>query len=138
MTMKFTKNQEKILSQLKQTQREITAQDLHQNLRQKGINIGLATIYRTLKKLHLEGVIQERITLSGESLYKVIEKHTTHFHHLNCLNCGESISIHACPISEQLTKWCESQKFTVYYHTLEFFGLCHDCQSDSPELGIRT
>ena len=126
--MKITKNQRKILFHLKQIEAEISAQDLYSKLRQQNINIGLATIYRTLKNLHLEGIIQERITLTGESLYKVIEEDISHSHHLNCVNCGECIIIDACPISEKLTQWCESQKFTVYYHTLEFFGLCDTCQ----------
>lgn len=125
--MRVTKRQQTILSHLRQLDKEITAQDLHLKLRQQGINIGLATIYRTLRTLHLQGIIRERVTLTGESLYSIIEE-VSHSHHLNCVNCGQSIIIDGCPISEKLTKWCESQKFTVYYHTLEFFGLCDSCQ----------
>ena len=127
MPIKVTKSQEKIISHLKQIDEEISAQDLHFKLRQQKINIGLATVYRTLKNLHLEGIVQERITLSGESLYSLIED-LSHSHHLNCVRCGQSIIIDACPISEKLTNWCKSQKFTIYYHTLEFFGLCDSCQ----------
>ena len=49
-------------------------------------------------------------------------------HHLNCLNCQRSIVIDDCPISGKLDRWFQSQEFKVYYHTLEFFGLCTDCQ----------
>lgn len=128
--MRITKNQRTILSHLKQLEAEITAQDLHSKLRQRGINIGLATIYRTLKNLHREGIVQERVTLTGESLYSLIE-HFSHSHHLNCVACGQSVTLNSCPIDEQLTQWCKSQKFTVYYHTLEFFGLCDSCQQEA-------
>lgn len=128
--MPTTKNQKLILSLLEKINTEISAQEIHFNLRQQGSSTGLATVYRTLKALHQEGLIQERVSPTGESLYSVI-KHEHHPHHLNCVSCGESIALNDCPIDEQLHQWCESQNFTVYYHTLEFFGLCDRCQQDS-------
>jgi Fur family ferric uptake transcriptional regulator len=130
MFIKFTKNQQNILQVLKQLKEEITAQDLYINLKEKDFKIGLATVYRTLKYLHLQGIIQERITPNGESLYELIKN--SHHHHLNCVNCGRSSLLKEdfCPINEQLTNWCQSQNFKLYYHTLEFFGLCEICQNE--------
>lgn len=129
MFVKFTKNQQNILEKLKQLKEEITAQNLYIKLKEQNLKIGLATVYRTLKYLHLQGIIQERITPNGEALYKLIKN--SHYHHLNCVNCGRSniLKEEFCPINEQLTNWCKSQNFKLYYHTLEFFGLCEDCQS---------
>ncbi len=67
---RLTKNQQKIFNLLQEVNTEITAQDLHLQLRQQKSKIGLATVYRTLKNLHLQGIIQERITQNGESLYQ--------------------------------------------------------------------
>ncbi len=128
--MQTTKNQKLILALLQNIDTEISAQELHFNLRQQGSTTGLATVYRTLKSLHKKGLIQERVSPSGESLYSII-KNEHHPHHLNCVSCGESIPLKDCPIDEQLHQWCESQNFTVYYHTLEFFGICDNCQGSN-------
>ncbi|ELR98222.1 Fur family transcriptional regulator [Gloeocapsa sp. PCC 73106] len=129
--MRPTRNQAQILALLEQIQGEISAQQLYLQLREQKSPIGLATVYRVLKSLHLEGIIQERVASTGESFYSLITK--THYHHLNCIHCGESIAMEDCPITQQLTQWCKSQNFKVYYHTLEFFGLCHTCQDEVME-----
>lgn len=126
----LTKNQQKILEILTDLKTEISAQDLHFQIKEQGFRIGLATIYRTLKRLKIEGEIQERITPEGESFYSKIDAAAHHHHHLNCVNCGESYPMATCPINKQISEWCQQQKFKVYYHTLEFFGLCADCQRD--------
>lgn len=128
--MRTTKNQKLILALLENINTEISAQEIHFSLRQGGSSTGLATVYRTLKALHQEGLIQERVSPTGESLYSVI-KHEHHPHHLNCVSCGESIPLNDCPIDQQLHQWCESQNFKVYYHTLEFFGLCDRCRQEA-------
>ncbi|MBE9223209.1 transcriptional repressor [Cyanobacterium stanieri LEGE 03274] len=130
--MRPTKNQQLILDLLQKIKGEISAQQIHFKLREKGSSTGLATVYRSLKALHQDGLIQERISSTGESLYSVI-KREHHPHHLNCVSCGESIPLDDCPVDEQLHQWCASQKFTVYYHTLEFFGLCNECQQQYTE-----
>ena len=124
----LTKNQQKILELLKELDLEITAQDLHLQLRQQKSKIGLATVYRTLKTLHLQGVIQERITQTGESLYQLIDHHT---HHLNCINCGKSelIKEKHCIVDHHHHDRVAQDKFKLYYHTLEFYGLCETCQN---------
>lgn len=128
MAKSLTKAQQEVLACLQSTPQEISAQQLHLELRQKGARIGLATVYRTLKSLHLQGVIQERITPNGESLYHVIADAPSHYHHLNCVRCGQAIALEHCPLNQQFTEWCRAQDFKLYYHTLEFFGLCHRCQ----------
>jgi len=130
MFIRFTKNQQEILHLLEQLNAEISAQELHIKLRENTSKIGLATVYRILKILHLQGVIQERVTTNGESLYQLI-KHS-HYHHLNCISCGKSTILEAknCPIDNNSFQWSMAQKFKLYYHTLEFFGLCENCQNE--------
>ena len=136
MSTRLTKNRQKILVVLQQLEEEISAQQLYLQLRQQGSKIGLATVYRILKSLSWEGMVQERTILTGESLYSLVANSPHHEHHLNCLYCGKSITLKDknCPISKQLNHWWQSQKFKVYYHTLEFFGLCDTCQHQLEDL----
>ena len=124
MKTERTRSQERILKLLKTLNRAISAQDIYIELRTSQ-NIGLATIYRALEALKLEGVVQVRTLASGESLYSLVQQDK---HHLTCLQCGQSILIDECPVHELETQLHKFHKFKIFYHTLEFFGLCHQCQ----------
>ncbi|MEN9520806.1 MAG: hypothetical protein RLZZ381_3394 [Cyanobacteriota bacterium] len=132
MQVRQAHSQKTVLDLLRQLQQEIDAQDLHLELRRQGKKMGLATVYRALKFLKQEGLIQERPSTNGKSFYSATSSH--HQHHLNCLNCQRSIVVIDCPIAEKLDCWFQSQEFRVYYHTLEFFGLCPDCQNQATSL----
>jgi Fur family ferric uptake transcriptional regulator len=120
-----TRSQEKILRLLKTLHRAISAQDLYLELRQMQQNMGLATVYRALEGLKLDGLVKVRTLTNGESLYSPVQQDQ---HHLTCLGCGRSIPIAECPVHELEHQLQASHQFKVYYHTLEFFGLCNDCQ----------
>ena len=124
MKTERTRSQERILKLLKTLNRAISAQDIYIELRTSQ-NIGLATIYRALEALKLEGVVQVRTLASGESLYSLVQQDK---HHLTCLQCGQSILIDECPVHELETQLHNFHKFKIFYHTLEFFGLCQQCQ----------
>jgi len=125
MRTQRTRSQERVFTLLKQANRAMSAQDLYLELRNSNENIGLATVYRALEALKLEGAIQARTLASGETLYSCAQKD---HHHLSCLNCGKSITIEECPVEDLEKKLQKIHNFKVYYHTLEFFGLCQECQ----------
>ncbi len=122
-----TRSQQRILNLLSELNRAISAQDLYVELRKGGKSIGLATVYRSLESLKLKGVVQMRKLPNGESLYSSVQEDQ---HHLTCLNCGESIPINECPVHQLETELQTSHQFKIYYHTLEFFGLCDRCGVD--------
>lgn len=130
MSKKLTKNQQKVFDYIAASSSEISAQSLHFQLKEAGLKIGLATVYRTLKILKIAGKIQERVTPEGESFYSQINTNAHHHHHhLNCVNCGKSYPMDCCPVDRQIDLWSKTQEFQIFYHTLEFFGLCEACQS---------
>jgi Fur family transcriptional regulator, ferric uptake regulator len=130
MSSRTTRSQQSILHLLKQMDRAISAQDLYVELRNRDRSIGLATVYRGLEALKLRGVVQSR-TVNNESLYSLVQSDT---HYLTCLGCGTSIPLEDCPVSELEATLYQSLPFKIYYHTLEFFGMCLPCQLqlDSP------
>lgn len=131
MRVKRTRNQEKILQLLKTTQRSISAQDIFMELRKANQSVGLATVYRSLDSLKLEGVVQVRTLKSGESLYSSMQQDK---HHLTCLQCGASIPLSDCPVHQLEIELQQSHHFKIFYHTLEFFGLCSPCQQAQMEI----
>lgn len=125
MASRRTQNQQKVLEVLQELSQEISAQDLYIELRRREQSMGLATVYRSLEALKLSGYLQVRTLTSGESLYSV---HREDRHHLTCLRCGVSIAIDECPVHALEKELQQSYGFGIFYHTLEFFGLCQECQ----------
>ncbi len=128
MKAQLKSSQEQILMLLKQLNYAVSAQEIYVALRSQKQNLGLATIYRILKNLKLQGRIRSRSLRSGEYLYSLIEQDK---HYLNCLQCGQSEPLEECPIHELEAQLHSSGQFEIYYHTLEFFGLCSSCQHQS-------
>ncbi|MEH2075067.1 MAG: Fur family transcriptional regulator [Nostoc sp.] len=128
-----TRSQERIFNLLKTIKKGISAQDIYVELRNTNQSMGLATVYRSLEALKLEGIVQVRNLANGEALYSLAQQDK---HHLTCLQCGVSIPIHQCPVHDLEDQLESSHKFKVFYHTLEFFGLCNQCQvNQTNEIG---
>lgn len=120
-----TRSQERILNLLQTLKQGISAQDIYVELRNRNQSMGLATVYRSLEALKLEGLVQVRTLSNGEALYSMALQDK---HHLTCLQCGASIPIHQCPVHDLEDQLQVTHKFKIFYHTLEFFGLCGKCQ----------
>lgn len=119
-----TRSQERIIKILQNLKRSISAQDLYVELRNRNQDMGLATVYRSLEALKLQGEVQVRTLSNGESVYSHVRSDR---HHLTCVNCGISVPIDECPVHELEERLETSHQFKIYYHTLEFFGLCDRC-----------
>lgn len=128
MKARRTRSQDRIIALLQSLNRSISAQDLYVELRNRDQSMGLATVYRALEALKLEGIVQARTIAGGESLYSLIQEDR---HHLTCLQCGGSIPIDGCPVHELEAQLHQSYQFKIYYHMLEFFGLCTECQTSN-------
>ncbi|NEQ77361.1 MAG: transcriptional repressor [Okeania sp. SIO2D1] len=119
-----TRSQERILKLLKIQKRSLSAQDIYSALRECDQPLGLATVYRSLDALKQEGVVIVRTLANGESVYSSLQQAQ---HHLTCVKCGTSIPINECPVHNLENQLQKSHKFKIFYHTLEFFGLCDRC-----------
>ncbi|MGB5593889.1 MAG: transcriptional repressor [Crocosphaera sp.] len=124
--MKRTRSQAKIIHVLKSLSHPISAQDLYLEMKNRDLAVGLATVYRSLEALKLDGEVKVRQLPNGEAVYSLVHQDQ---HYLTCVNCGQSFPIAECPVHDLEEKLEVSHQFKVYYHTLEFFGLCHLCHS---------
>jgi Fur family ferric uptake transcriptional regulator len=106
----------------------ISAQGLHTSLRETGSPIGLATVYRALADLAVEGDADSLQSPDGESLYRACST-TGHHHHLICRNCGLTVEIEADAVEEWAKKVASEQGFTQAQHVVDVFGLCAECSS---------
>ena len=124
---RLTRHQQAVFDSLHQQAAALSAQELYSLLRRRQA-IGLATVYRALETLKLHGLIKSRMGTNGEALYSLV---VSDQHYLTCLQCGQSFPLDHCPIQELESHLQPSVPFKVYYHTLEFFGLCEPCAHQS-------
>jgi Fur family ferric uptake transcriptional regulator len=120
---RLTRSQQAVFELLRRQSQPRSAQQLYSILRAQQA-IGLATVYRALETLKLRGFIQCRAGTTGELFYSLVE-HDQHY--LTCLQCGQSFPLESCPLQEFALQLQPSVPFKIYYHTLEFFGLCEPC-----------
>ena len=118
-----TRAQTAVLQVLQQQHEPISAQELYKLIKQHQ-RIGLATVYRALDALKRMGRVQHRVTLAGETLYNAVEQD---HHYMTCLHCGQSFPLDTCPLKGLEFSRQHTGSFKIYYHTLEFFGLCEPC-----------
>ena len=120
----ITKRQEQLLQELDRCDDELSGQELHRQLINKGKSMGLTTVYRNLQILIKHGLIRSRHLPTGEVLYTPVDRD---IHHLTCVQCGETSKMEGCPVKDIQTPKKNPEKFQLLFHTLEYFGLCQNC-----------
>ena len=104
-----------------------SAQDLHDLLRQRGENVGLTTVYRTLQALADAGEVDVMRTEDGEAVYRRCSR--GHHHHLVCRECGRTVEVEEPAVETWAAAIGERHGFTAVVHTVEVVGVCPLCSS---------
>lgn len=107
-----------------------SAQELHDELRRRGENIGLTTVYRTLQSLAAAELVDLVRTDTGESVYRRCAG-PHHHHHLVCRGCGAAVEVSGREVETWATEVAAAHGFTDVSHTIELFGTCADCKTSS-------
>ncbi len=124
-TIALTNRQQQILEELDSCDDEISGQQLHRTLIEGHVNMGLTTVYRNLRALQKKGLVRCRNLPTGEALYSLVNRDQ---HHLTCVDCGRTFALKSCPIKNIELPKAQIKNFELLFHTLEFFGLCKNCQ----------
>lgn len=95
-------------------------------LRSKHLNTNKVTVYRTMDFLLKNEIIDKVEFGEGKFRYEIKKNH---HHHLICTNCGRIEDVKADFVSSLEDKIREKNGFLVKSHSLEFFGLCKNCQN---------
>jgi Fur family ferric uptake transcriptional regulator len=103
-----------------------SAKELHDELRRRGENIGLTTVYRTLQSMSAAGMLDTLRTDTGESVYRRCSEH--HHHHLVCRSCGSTVEVGGCEVEAWAAEVAARHGFSDVSHTIEISGTCSDCR----------
>lgn len=108
----------------------VSAQQLHQILRDDGTGIGLATVYRALADLAAGGGADSLQSADGEALYRACTP-GQHHHHLICRNCGAAVEIKADAVEQWARAIAAENGYTEPEHVVDVFGLCPECSTST-------
>ena len=125
---RMTRTRQAVLALLERTRQPLSATEIFDQLHQEKVSIDLVTVYRTLHVLKDLGLVVQ-VDLHQEGLLRYeLKEGREHHHHIRCQVCGHIVDLLLCPL-KKVTKLIERQTlFIVDEHTLEFTGLCPECQ----------
>ena len=126
MAQRNTWQRERVRGALAEADGFVSAQALHQSLREADTGIGLATVYRTLAGLTAAGEADSLQSPDGEALYRACRS-SGHHHHLICRSCGKAVEIEAKAVEKWAHDTAAAHGFVDAEHVVDIFGLCQDC-----------
>lgn len=117
-----TKQRQIIEAMLRQADRPLLPKELLNQAQVSLPKLGIATVFRTLKKMVDEGGAK-MVCLPGDSP-RYERSDLTHHHHFKCQECDGVFDINGCPGQlEQLLP----KGFQLTDHEITLFGRCADC-----------
>lgn len=125
--MRATRQRTLVSAALGEDARFRGAQEIYNDLRSVGENIGLTTVYRTLQSLAEAGDLDVLRTDDGQTLYRRCDR-AEHHHHLVCQSCGLTIELSADEVEKWAAKVAKRHGFADVTHTVEVFGVCANCK----------
>lgn len=119
-----TRQRAAILATLRYAGRPLTPHEVLSGAQHEVAALGIATVYRNLKRLLLEEEIR-LVELPGEAArYEAVHHGHEHHHHFLCNRCGRAFDVHGC--AEDFARMVP-RGFVVQNHDITLYGLCKDC-----------
>ena len=134
---KLTKERTALVREIFATHYHFEADELLFKMKQKGLKISRATVYRTLELLVKSGLVR-RVHLGEDHYHYEHVSGNSHHDHLVCTACGSVIEFHDEALEQRQREICERKRFTPTFHNLQILGLCDACrrkgeQPDAPD-----
>lgn len=125
--LRRTAQRDLILETFLSTEEHLTSEDLYGLVHRRDINIGLTTVYRTLKLLTEAGLAREVRFGDNKTYY---EHHYNHDHHdhMICTECGRVIEFFSLEIETLQDEMAGKFDFRPTHHSLRMWGICSGCQ----------
>jgi Fur family ferric uptake transcriptional regulator len=127
---------------LASSDRFLTAQALHDELRRRRRPVGLTTVYRHLHRLAETGTVDVVVSPDGEASYRLCgpssggsPDNDSHHHHLVCRTCGRSAEVEGPEVERWAERVAADAGFTDVTHTVEIFGTCDRHRSGPRQVG---
>ena len=126
--LKSSKRRDLIFDYVVKTNAHFTVDDIYASMLRIDPEIGIATIYRTVRLLVDCGVLLEHTFGEKKGFFEVIDTNSKHHDHLICNVCGKILEFQCDLTKSDKQRIAEQYHFQIKSHKLEIFGTCSQCQ----------
>lgn len=125
--LKITIPRIKILQLLENAKpHHVSAESIHQQLKDHGDDVGLATVYRVLTQFETAGLIRRHHFEGGFSVFEI--EQGPHHDHIVCERCGLVQEFVDDIIEKRQALLAEKSSFIITEHHHTIYGICDKCQ----------
>ncbi|MSN95628.1 transcriptional repressor [Campylobacter sp. FMV-PI01] len=126
--LKYTQQREALLRTLYNSNCHYTPENLYLKIKENypELNVGIATVYRTLNLLEDSGMATSiSFGAQGKKFELAIKPHHDH---LICKNCGKIVEFHDPTIEKKQLSIAKENGFILTGHLMQLYGVCSDCR----------
>lgn len=128
--IRLTKQRELLFELIHNSHKHLNADQLYELAKARDPKINRVTVYRTLKVLKQEGLVDELDLLHVEGDQHYYETRLKREHaHVVCLRCGSVQEFFGEPIRQMKQQIASNLGFRIEIARTEIGGYCADCQS---------
>lgn len=107
-----------------------SAQEVYEKAKQRLPGLNIATVYRTLDRLHEVGLVDTLMAGDAPVRFSLHDDGDPHGH-LVCRNCGKVLSLDSELLGSLAARIADDQDFALDICHLTLVGLCGACQRPS-------
>ncbi len=134
--IRLTKQRELLFELIHNSHKHLNADQLYELAKARDPKINRVTVYRTLKVLKQEGLVDELDLLHVEGDQHYYETRLKREHaHVVCLRCGSVQEFFGDPIKQMKEDIESNLGFRIEIARTEIGGYCADCQSQESGQG---
>jgi Fur family transcriptional regulator, ferric uptake regulator len=106
----------------------VTAKEIADALRERGHDVGVASIYRTLDLLDRLRLAKRVDSGEGVARYEPVDPSGEHHHHLVCGRCGEVRAFEDSELERAIERLSKRVDYAVEAHDVTLRGECPSCR----------
>jgi Fur family transcriptional regulator, ferric uptake regulator len=125
--LRWTPQRKLILEEFLSFEGHIEIEALHKKISTHYPDLGIATLYRTIKLLTDCDLVEAHSFKNGKKVYER-KFHVRHHDHLFCIRCEKTIEFEHPLIEKYQIQICEQHGFVLKNHRMELFGICKECE----------
>lgn len=126
MNIRNTNQKKIILDTLSQLKTHPTINELYEKVKEKNPNIGVATVYRNIKKYVNDGIISVVKTHDGIDRYDYYREHI----HFECLGCGQIIDLYDDELQKKIKEKTKENNLEFKSCNILINGYCKTCKKN--------
>ena len=107
----------------------VTAKEIADRLHDRGQDIGVASIYRTLELLDKLRLTRRVDAAEGVARYEPVDPSGDHHHHIVCDTCGEVAPFEDSELERAIERLASRVDYSIDAHDVTLRGECPACRS---------